>query len=428
MLGKIIGTVVTKFSVAITGMLILILNANNLGAEGVGEIALIILGIAIIQLLNNFVGGPALVYLVPKKNLVSLILPSYIWAIISSAMGWPILYYLKLVSEKYIIDVVILNLIFSIHSINMFILLGKEKIKIHNIISLLQNLLLLTFITVFFYISDLKEVNSYINALYFTFSAILLLSSISILRCIIKTEIKYSIVSINDILRYGTMMQFANILQLLTTRLNIYFLDFFSGRAIVGIFSAGNQISEGLLLIGKSVGMVEYSKISNLKNLNEAKQIALSLSKFTVLLTFILLIILTIIPENFYIYILGERFAHVKLVILTIAVGILSLTLSNVLSHYFSGVGKHYQNTICSGIGFIFTLTFGLMLIPKIGIAGAGITASISYTASVIYQLLVFMKINKVVISDFYFKKADIMNIKSEIERFFNFANQKLKQ
>jgi O-antigen/teichoic acid export membrane protein len=64
------------------------------------------------------------------------------------------------------------------------------------------------------------------------------------------------------------------------------------------------------------------------------------------------------------------------------------------LSHYFSGSGKPWHNTISSGIGLVFTLLLGFTLIPRFGITGAGITASVAYTAGMLYQLMVFMKIS----------------------------------
>jgi O-antigen/teichoic acid export membrane protein len=108
-------------------------------------------------------------------------------------------------------------------------------------------------------------------------------------------------------------------------------------------------------------------------------------------------------------------FSGLSRVILSLAPGILSMSVSMILSHFFSGTGRHYHNTISSGIGLVLTLILGFTLIPQLGILGAGITASVSYFSSVCYQLIVFMKITKAQVRDFFISSDDLIFIKGEI-------------
>jgi O-antigen/teichoic acid export membrane protein len=84
-------------------------------------------------------------------------------------------------------------------------------------------------------------------------------------------------------------------------------------------------------------------------------------------------------------------------------------------SHYFAGIGKHFINTIASCIGFIFTLIFGFILIPYMGIVGAGLTASISYLSTVVFQATVFKRLTKSKISEFLITKKDYYLLIREI-------------
>jgi CBS domain containing-hemolysin-like protein len=83
MFGKIAGTLGSKMLLALMSFLVVTLTSNNLGSEGFGYISLIILGITMVQMVNNFVGGPALVYLIPRFSFLKLFVPSYLWAVIS---------------------------------------------------------------------------------------------------------------------------------------------------------------------------------------------------------------------------------------------------------------------------------------------------------------------------------------------------------
>ena len=129
MLKKILGTAGARLINALLGFSILIVNTNKLGTEGVGTIGLIILSITIILLLNNFVGGGALIYLIPRIDLFKLFIPSYIWAVFSAISGTYILKFLNLIPVEYTCHILLLSLIQSLSSINLTVLLGNEKIK-----------------------------------------------------------------------------------------------------------------------------------------------------------------------------------------------------------------------------------------------------------------------------------------------------------
>ena len=101
------------------------------------------------------------------------------------------------------------------------------------------------------------------------------------------------------------------------------------------------------------------------------------------------------------------------------SIGIVSIAVSMMFSHYFAGRGKPYHNTISSGIGFVFTLGLGLWLIPQFGLAGAGITASVAYTVAMIYQLIVFIKMAKVKMGEFLITEKDFHLFVTETKSLF---------
>ncbi|HKK68913.1 MAG TPA: hypothetical protein VJ946_11900, partial [Bacteroidales bacterium] len=87
MIRKIAGTALTRVLNAVIMLVVLFIATNNLGAEAYGFVTLIILGITIIGIVNHFVGGGALVYYIPRKPLMLLLIPSYLWAVFSAVTG-----------------------------------------------------------------------------------------------------------------------------------------------------------------------------------------------------------------------------------------------------------------------------------------------------------------------------------------------------
>ncbi|HPG33721.1 MAG TPA: 2-oxoacid:acceptor oxidoreductase family protein, partial [Lentimicrobium sp.] len=87
MIRKIISTTASRLVIALLNLAIIWLLARKLGAEGVGTVSLVVLGISIIQMVSALVGGSALVYMVPRHPLMQLLMPAWIWAVVVSAAG-----------------------------------------------------------------------------------------------------------------------------------------------------------------------------------------------------------------------------------------------------------------------------------------------------------------------------------------------------
>jgi len=414
LLKKILGTAGARLIITIITFAVVVINARNLGAVGLGEIVILVLGITIILLISNVVGGGALVYLIPRFDLFTIIVPAYFWSFLSAIIGAYALSFFHLIPPAYTHHVLFLSLFQSLSSTNLNILLGKEKIRQFNFISVFQVVVLIGSLTWFFFFLKQVEVISYIYALYLSYFSTFLISTLAIRKYLKFNGFEYFDEAIIQIFKYGTYVQLANLLQLLNYRLSYYIIDRFLGKPNLGVFSIGTQVSEGLWLIGKSVAMVQYSRISNSTDANYAKMLTLRFLKFVFLITSVLLAILLLIPDSFFVFVFMKDFSGLNRIILSLAPGILAMSVSMILSHFFSGTGRHYHNTISSGIGLALTLIFGFTLIPQYGILGAGITASVSYFFSAGYQLIVFMKITKAAPKEFLLSGNDFTFIKGE--------------
>jgi len=419
MLNNVLITLVSRVLNALLSFGIIIITANQLGAEAVGTISLIILGISIVQIVNSFIGGGALIYLVPRNNIFQLFIPSYIWAIFTSIVCSYILKITNLIPSEYFIHILFLSLLLSFATINLTIILGKEKIILYNIISFLQIFILLATLCFLILFIHHKNVFSYIIALYFSYGLIFLLSSIYCFRYLKEIHLKNIKVVLQNMLKLGGFVQIANIVQLFNYRLTYYFIEIFCGRSPLGIYSVGTQLSESAWLTGKSLAIVQYSKISNTQDTEYSRKLTLLFGKVSFSATFLTIVILILIPQPVFSFIFGKDFPGLTTVIISLAAGTLFLSISFTFSHFFSGIGKHFHNSISSAVGFIFTLILGYYFIPKYGLIGAGITTSITYLSIIVYQTIVFIKITNSTIYDFFISKKDIEMLKREMKNYF---------
>jgi O-antigen/teichoic acid export membrane protein len=222
-----------------------------------------------------------------------------------------------------------------------------------------------------------------------------------------------------EIFRFGTYVQVANIFQALNYRLSLKFVDHFLGRSAVGVLSLGMQLAEGLWLISRSMATVQYSRIANQMDEQYSIRLTLTLIKISFVVTALAMLVVLAIPASVFTTVFSARFGEVKLVITSLSAGIVVLSVSMVLSGFFSGINKPWHNMVSSAIGVVFTVVLGLVLIPRFGIAGAGFAATCSYGAVTLYQFLVFASIAKI-------RLSDLLITRSEVQRFIRELKQNM--
>ena len=417
MLKNILSTITIRILVALMTLIIVLVNAHHLGAEKVGTINLIILAIAILQLVSNLVGGSALVYLFPRAQLIKIFLPSCGWAILTSALGTFILKILHLIPLGYALHVFFLALLLSLFTINFMVLMGEERIRAYNIVSLMQVAILFVALMLFFYGLNNREVMAYVYAMYTSYIFAFLASLGLILRSFKKKDIPPSAKVVRELVHLGSVMQLGNILQFFNYRLSYYFIEFFLNRAALGIYSVGVQLSESIWLIAKSIHLVQYTRISNENDEDYAARLTLNLVKISFILTLLSLVLIMVLLHLFFAFIFKPEFKQVPVIMYSLAAGILTFSISINLSPYFSGMGKPVHNTISAAIGLFFTVFFCIFLIPRLGLIGAGLAATFSYIAATVYQFTVFIHMTALRPMDFLLRKKDFRLVIKEIKK-----------
>ena len=415
MFNKILHTFVTRFLVSLLNFFIVIITARYLGASVRGSIALLMLSVTIINIVNNIIGGSALVYLVPRNNLFRLLVPSYVWAVFSSIFISLLFYFLKLVELKYLSDLMIISFLSSAGAIQINVLLGKERVKLNNWISLLQTFLLLASLIVIVFIAGENSFSSYLFSLYIGFGMTFIISSLLVIKYIEYSPLGNISDLMKQFIRFGFQIQLAYVLQLMNYRFSCYLLDNLYGKSEVGIYSIGISVAEAVWLISRSIAMVQYAKISNTQEKHVSRKLSLSLVKLSFVGTLLLLIPFILFPKDGFAFIFGPAFRNIDEIVLWLSPGIMALAISTVFTHYFSGNGMNKINTIASGIGFVFTMIFCLLLVPKFGIKGAALSASISYTSSLVYLYVKFAKETHFKLKEYMPNIGDYERIKSEV-------------
>lgn len=408
---KILSTSGTLAIVSVINFLIVLLISNTLGKGGVTEMGLIVLGISFVVMINNIIGGASLVYMVPRHSVITLLVNSYLWALVSALIMTMCIWYFELVDTKYVLYVGLLGLLESVFSVNIQVLLGKRKVGLHNSLRLIQKGSL---ILVFFMLGI--TIDNYILALFASYFLVFVTSLVLVFGIISNYAIVDSFKILKESFNYGVQIQGSNILQLLNYRLVYIFIEKSMGE-VLGIFIVAVQLAESLWIPSKALSIIQYSSVSNEDNEVKKRAISFRFLKISVLITFLGTVVLVLLPESFIGFVFGKDFTGVKVILLALAIGVVAMSMNQIFSHYFSGNGIYHYNIVASAIGLGVILILGWFFIKEYKLIGAGIVTSISYVSSTIFLGIIFFKKTQLKPKDLLLRKQDIRFVADKLKK-----------
>jgi O-antigen/teichoic acid export membrane protein len=344
--------------------------------------------LAIVVIFNNILGGSSIVYFMPKVGISRLILPAYIWIILSTTIV-SYLFSVTNVQQSYFI-LFPLTLITSFAALNLSVFIGKEKIYLFNVFSLLAPLLLLIFNLLFIFIFKLRTVNAYLFCYFISQSLVFTLGIFYVKSYLVKNEIEIAKDVVIPAFHYGCKNELSYFIQFLNYRLSYFFILYFQDIASVGLFSVAIVVSESIWLIVKSITTVQYSKMVNLNERGQSIELTKKSVKISLYATLSMLIVLALVPSNVFGLVFGKDFGTIKQLLFLLMPGILAISISNVYGHFFAALNQMKVLIVKSTIGLVFTVVLSVILIPLWSIKGACIVTSVSYLSSSVYLIVIF--------------------------------------
>lgn len=373
---------------------VLLITTHYMGSEVRGEISLIQLSITMVHLVSDIVGGPALVYMVPRSNLRVLIITGWIWATFSTVVIGGLFVYFNVIPQENMVPVLIASFLLSIGSINNHILLGQERIKLYNIMLVLQGVLMLSVMATSVILLNSQHVEPYLHACYVAYGACFLLGLYFVTNHKHVPTMHESRPLLFVLFTTGLFNQLATISFQWSIRLNyIALMKLGNTESLksVGIYSTAISLGDAILLFSTSVASVMMARISNEGNTEVSRIRTIRLSKLSIGVTLPAVILFALLPPAFYEILLGPQFGGVRDSFVTIAPGIILLSFGTVYGHYFSGTGRQYMNFFGGLFAITVTSITVVFLAGNYGIFGAGISASLAYSGLALFIFMLFM-------------------------------------
>ena len=439
MIKKIFGTFGTRVLNAICNFITLWFGTHYLGAEAWGIGGIVILDVSILLIGVEFLAGSGLIYFTPRKSYRTLFKISYIWSALIVAV-YALLFYLcsfipsgfahhftkffgesaEFIPQGYQGLVLLLVFVYSLHNFNLTTLLGKERVGTNNILFIIQFMTQMCSMLFYIFVLDIRNANAFVYSFLTGYTVAYLCGLTQTLPYLKEKGADSMRETIKEMFKFGSIIQLSTLVSMLNRRLSFLIIKGFWGDAKVGVYNAATQVSEAPKMIGQSIAMVQFSKISNLTDNELAAKITVQLLKTAMVLTAICMFVICVIPTSVYSWLFTADFAEMRIVMIALAPGVVFMAAHTVFCHYFSGVNMPKHNLYAALVGLAVTIPSLYLLIPPFGMLGAGISASLTNLALIIYQWIVFKRINKISAKELLVTKEDVKMLLGEIKVIFN--------
>jgi O-antigen/teichoic acid export membrane protein len=383
-------TFFARTAVAVLAIVNVILTSRALGAAGRGEIALIGATVGIAGVLAGFVGGPTVVYLVPRQRLRAILVPTYIWLSLVAAGTVVASRWFGLVPAYLVIHAGLLALLSAANGVHAAIVVGQQSIARSNLISLAGAIVGVVTNVVTFIVLHRTTVLAALVANYVTVLVGVVGNVLVTKRSAAREPASWHQVAAN--VRLSIVAQVGTLAQFLNYRLSFYVLNVYAGTAEVGVYSIATVAAESIWLLASSISLVHYSDTANSPSREASIRRTIKLARMSALGTVVMVTAIILLPTELFGAVLGREFGRVRPVIALMGPGIVAFAYGMILSHFFSGTGKYVMNTIAAAAGLAMTALTAILLIPRWREAGAAVGASVTYLTIVVIQATIFAR------------------------------------
>lgn len=211
------------------------------------------------------------------------------------------------------------------------------------------------------------------------------------------------------LIKFGFFPMLSLLMTTLNYRIDVLMLNGKVTDAAIGIYSVGVLLAERIWMIPDAMKGVMVSKISKGKDAQETA-FAIRICNSACL---IIVIGIIIFGKPFLDLAFGREYTGAYQVTMILLVGVFAMIYYKLIASYNIAMGKQNISFMLLGLGVISNVISNTILIPIMGIYGAGVASVISYTLCAALFILYFCKVTKISLKSMVFiNKDDYQNLK----------------
>jgi len=193
--------------------------------------------------------------------------------------------------------------------------------------------------------------------------------------------------TLRALLRFGSLSYLGNVTSYVNYRFDVLIVNLFAGAREVGLYAVGTSLAEIVWFITNAASIVLAPRVASAKP-DEADRVTEAVGRVVGLLTLVAAIALAVTAPLLVVLFFGADFAESTWAVWLLLPGIVTFSVSRILSMYLLGRNKLKIDLLAAAVGLVVTLALDLLLIPRYGFRGAAIASSIAYTSAMLVNLV----------------------------------------
>ena len=395
---RVVSSVVAGRGVAAAAALATaILISQFSGAEGKGEYSFITATAGLGAQVAGLLAGPAIVVLFARANRPSIAIAGFlsigVFAGLAFAGSW-IASSIGAPPARWFLEFAPLSLLIATSTYAILLVYASGAVVLYSSLTSAQPcIFLLSLLWAHYHSTDLLALLGPMLALSYA------LPGLTAAGVLAKRHVLAGAVNWDEVRRgarqlatLGLVVQAANLVQLLSYRVDWFFVKHYRGEAELGVYTNAVNMAEGIWIVPAAVATVMLSVVANATDSDQTRDRVVHSARVAFVVTLGLTILACACPPSVWVAIFGERFVGIQMVLLAISPGIIAHAPGSVVSSYFGGSGRFHVNAVASAIGLGVGLIGYATLIPRFGIVGAGLASSVAYVAAAASLLFAFAR------------------------------------
>ncbi|URT70553.1 flippase [Cytobacillus firmus] len=397
-------TLSRQISGILLGLLASIIIARSLGPEGNGLYQLIVLlPTTLMTLLNLGVGTSSVYYVGQKKYDIKDIIKTNtasgavlsLAAVIIGLIG--VMFFsdkfFEGVPPNYLYFILLIMPLLMLNDFYLVIFQGVQDFKSFNSLALLRQLAALITLVLFIFVLRIGLVGTVIAFIAGVVTQFIV--TLILLNKNLKTNLfsgSFSKAYFKESFSFGFKAHFSNVLSFINYRADIYLISMFLNPAAVGLYGVAVSIAERLWIVSQSISSVLYPVISSSSDVDSKNKLTSVISRNVLFFSIIAGIVFYFASDLIFRLLFGEAYADSSDILKMLLPGIILFSVDRILSNDLAGRGKPELNMYTSIFTVASNIILNILLIPKIGIAGAAVSTSVTYSLSTLVKMILFKR------------------------------------
>jgi O-antigen/teichoic acid export membrane protein len=202
---------------------------------------------------------------------------------------------------------------------------------------------------------------------------------------------KVDLSSLRRSFTFGLRVGLANIAQFLNFRLDVFLVGFFLAPAAVGFYTAAVALAEIMWGIPNAIRTVLLYQVAATDR-NTAAMMTARVNRIVNVLMGGICILLILVSYPLVRMLYGNAYLPAAPALIALMPGIWAFSIGKLLTTHLVASGRPGAATTGAAISLIATVALDFILIPELGIVGAAIASSVSYSLSAMVILVIFLR------------------------------------